>query len=63
MPIPGIPKSEIIWLKRLAQNGDTYYITSKETRDCYYLYKMENNKAIKLGKAATPIELEKKYIK
>lgn len=63
MQIPGIPKSERIWLKRITSNGDTYYITSKETRDCYYLYKMENNKAIKLGKAPTPTELEKKYIK
>lgn len=63
MSIPGIPKSETIWLKRIAQNGDIYYITSKEIRDCYYLYKMENNKAVKIGKATTPPELEKKYIK
>lgn len=33
----GIPKNEIIWVKHI--NGDdVYYITSKVTRECYYIY-------------------------
>ncbi len=63
MSIPGIPKSEKSMTKRLDNKGNVYYITTNATRESYFLYKIENNKAIKLGKASTPTELEKKYIK
>ena len=36
--IKGIPNSEIVWVKHI--NGDDiYYITSKPSRECYYIYK------------------------
>ena len=59
----GIPKTERIWETRLTGDGRKFYVTSKESRDYYFLYKEENGKAVKLGKAKTPLELEKKYIK
>ena len=62
MAVNGIPKTERIWVKRITEKGETYYITSKDTRDYYFLYKMEKDKAVKLGKAKSPLELELKYI-
>lgn len=62
MTVNGIPKTERIWLKRINEKGETFYITSKENRDHYYLYKTNNDKAVKLGKAKSPLELEQKYI-
>lgn len=59
----GIPNNEIVWLHRIEKNGDQYYITSKERRDFYYIYKIEGNKAIKLGKSKNPADLEETYIK
>ena len=60
--ITGIPKTEQIWVKRTTSKGEIYYITSKENRDFYFLYKEENGKAVKIGKAKSPLELESKYI-
>lgn len=62
MFVNGIPKTERIWVKRITEKGETYYITSKDTRDYYFLYKMDGDKAVKLGKAKSPLELEQKYI-
>ena len=62
MAVKGIPKTERIWVKRITEKGETYYITSKDTRDYYFLYKMDGDKAVKLGKAKSPLELEQKYI-
>ena len=62
MTIDGIPKTERIWFERTTEKGEVYYITSKEARDYYFLYKMENNKAVKLGKAKSPSYLEEEYI-
>lgn len=53
MAVNGIPKTERIWVKRITEKGETYYIT---------LYKMDGEKAVKLGKAKSPLELEQKYI-
>ena len=60
--VNGIPKTERIWVKRATSKGEIYYITSKENRDFYFLYKEENGKAVKIGKAKSPLELENKYI-
>lgn len=61
--VNGIPKSEKIWVKRITVSGEVYYITSKENdRGVYYLYKMNGDKAVKLGKSKSPTELEQKYI-
>ena len=62
MAVNGIPKTERIWVKRITEKGETYYITSKDTRDYYFLYKIDGEKAVKLGKAKSPLELEQKYI-
>lgn len=62
MAVNGISKTERIWVKRITEKGETYYITSKDTRDYYFLYKMDGDKAVKLGKAKSPLELEQKYI-
>lgn len=62
MPI-GISRTETIWLTRTTLKGEKYYITSKENRDCYFLYKEENGKATKIAKAATPIILETNILK
>ncbi len=58
----GIPSTERVWVTLRASNGEIFYITSKEARDFYFLYKEENGKAVKLGKAKSPFELEEKYI-
>lgn len=58
----GIPKNEIIWVKHI--NGDdVYYITSKVTRECYYIYQIKGNKVVKLGQSKSSLILEEKYIK
>lgn len=62
MEIKGIPKTERIWVKRTTREGEIYYITSKATRDFYFLYKVEGDKAVKLGKSKSPTDLEEKYI-
>lgn len=58
----GIPSSETICLTRITTKGNTYYITSKENSDTYFLYKLENGKATKVAKAPSPTILEEKYI-
>lgn len=61
--ISGIPKLETIWVTYAAKDGNTYYTTAKtNNRDYYYLYKLVDGKAQKLGKARNPIDLEEKYI-
>ena len=61
--VSGIPKSETIWVTYVAKDGNTYYTTAKtNNRDYYYLYKLVDGKAQKLGKVRNPIDLEKKYI-
>lgn len=60
--VNGIPMTERIWVKRTKSKGEVYYITSKENRDFYFLYKEENGKVVKIGKAKSPLELENKYI-
>lgn len=60
--VNGIPKTEQVWVKRTTSKGEIYYITSKENREFYFLYKEENGKAVKIGKAKSPLELESKYI-
>lgn len=58
----GIPSTERVWVTLKTANGEIFFITSKEARDFYFLYKEENGKAMKLGKAKSPLELEEKYI-
>lgn len=55
----GIPSNETIWVTITDDLGDEYVITSKVTRDVYYLYRLEKDKVVKLGKNENPLELEK----
>ena len=54
----GVPSTETVWVTITDDLGDEYVITSKATRDMYYLYRLEKDKAIKLGKNENPLELE-----
>lgn len=58
----GIPNNEIIWVTITDDLGDEYVITSKSDRNMYYLYRLEKEKAVKLGKGDNPTELEKNFI-
>lgn len=55
----GVPSNETIWVTITDDLGDEYVITSKSTRDMYYIYRLEKDKAVKLGKNENPVELEK----
>lgn len=56
------PKGEIVWTGYYNAAGERKFIlTSKETRDCYYLYKDTGNGFEKLGKAKEPPELEQRF--
>ena len=44
-------------------DGTIYYTTAKtNNREFYFLYKMVDGKAVKLGKARNPKDLDDKYI-
>lgn len=52
--VNGIPKNETVWVRRLTEKGEVFYTTSKDIRDYYFLYKIENdldtaNKPLKSG--------------
>ena len=55
----GIPSNETVWVTITDDLGDEYVITSKITREVYYLYRLEKDNAIKLGNNENPLELEK----
>lgn len=56
------PKGEFVWVQYYNKNGECVGImTTKLARDCYYLYGVENGEFVKLGKSASPLELETKY--
>jgi hypothetical protein len=55
----GIPSNETIWVTITDDLGDEYIITSKSTRDMYYIYRLERDNVVKLGKNENPLELEK----
>lgn len=62
--VQGIPKSEKIWTTSKTLSGNTYYITAKITnRDTYFIYKLIDGKAVKLGKHKHPNILSQKYVK
>lgn len=61
MPIK-IPKNERGWVVYLdSEHNPRYIVTSKESRECYFLYKILDGKLERLGKAPTPDVLEKKF--
>lgn len=61
--VNGIPRTEDIWLTQASLSGDTYYITAKhDKRDMYFIYKLIDGKAVKLGKHKNPTELTDQYV-
>lgn len=62
MQIKGIPKSEILWLTQKTNSGNTYYITSKQQRDRYYLYQLIDGSAVKLCSDKNPARLLDQYM-
>lgn len=58
------PKNEIRWVSyRTSKGVTTHVLTSKQARDFYFLYEVQEDGTLKkLGKARTPTELEQKYI-
>ena len=59
---PKYPSGETVWVRYANRNGDTIcIITSKEARDWYYLYDLEDGEFVKRGKAKEPTELVEKF--
>lgn len=57
------PKGEIVWVSYCDKDNNLrYIITSKQTRDYYYLYELKEQKFVKLGRDRNPRVLEDKYI-
>lgn len=58
------PKGEISWVAIHNADGTmTHLITSKPTRDFYYIYEVKDGSLIKLGRDRNPTALERKFIK
>ena len=56
------PKDEIRWVGYHDIEGELRYLmTSKSTRDVYFLYELQDGKFVKLGKAKSPKDLEEKF--
>lgn len=58
----GIPSSETVWVTTVSGSGATYYVTSKTTRDKYYLYVKENDKAVRIASSKNPLDFEEKMV-
>lgn len=58
----GIPSKEIIMTEIKSLEGETFYITTTALRDTYYIYRIQDNTATKLGSGKSPTALETKYI-
>jgi hypothetical protein len=57
-----IPSTEIEWTEYLDRDEiPIFLVTSKESRDFYFLYEILNGGFKRLGKAISPIALEEKY--
>ena len=56
------PKGEIVWTEYSKNGKAIFLMTSKESRDFYFLYKVnDDGTAEKLGRGKSPIELEEKF--
>lgn len=64
MATPRYPKEEIVWVSHYDADHTLRYITtSKAARDVYFLYELKDGEFVKLGKASSPAELERKFLK
>lgn len=56
------PKGETVWTEYYNKSHELrFIITSKTTRENYFLYELVGEEFKKLGRAKTPTELEIKY--
>ena len=56
------PKGEQVWASYYNLSHKLLFIiTSKSTRDYYFLYELNDDIFKKLGKAKSPLELEEKF--
>lgn len=56
------PKGERVWVGYYnAEHELCFILTSKESREFYFLYELVDGEFKKLGKARTPKELEDKF--
>ena len=59
---PKYPKGERVWVGYYSAEHELCFIlTSKESREFYFLYELVDGEFKKLGKARTPKELEDKF--
>lgn len=62
MSEPKYPKGERVWVGYYNSNHELRFIlTSKESRDFYFLYELVEGNFRKLGKARSPTELEEMF--
>ena len=61
-PVPE-PKGERVWMVFTNTEGiPLYFITSKESREYYYMYQvLADGSAKRLGRDRSPLELENKF--
>ena len=56
------PKGERVWVGYYTKDHNLIFImTSKESRDFYYLYELVDGSFKKLGRAKSPQELEERF--
>lgn len=56
------PKGERVWTSYYNSSHELLFIiTSKSTRDFYFLYEVVDGAFKKIGKAKSPLELEEKF--
>lgn len=61
MKIKGIPANETIWVTQKTATANTYYVTAKEQRGMYFIYKLVSDHAEKIGKGKNPAKLIEQY--
>lgn len=56
------PRGEIVWVGYHDAGGTLrFFLTSKPTREMYFLYEVNDGTYKKLGKSKSPPELERKH--
>jgi len=58
----GIPSAETVWVTEVSSSGVTYAVTSKSSRDKYFLYREENGKAVKIASAKNPLDFNDRIV-
>lgn len=56
------PTGETVWVQYHDEDGNLkFIITSKPLRDQYFLYELQNEKFVCIGKAENPTEMEVEF--